>query len=588
MYAQNEIIVESFLSKKWIQSMYIYDQHDQKIIDERVSQFRDQTQRYLAGELDEEKYRSLRLMNGLYVQTHAPMLRVAVPYGLISSKQMHMLAHIANKYDRGYGHFTTRQNIQYNWPKLETVPDILEELATVQMHAIQTSGNCIRNVSSDQFAGIAADEIEDPRPYCEIIRQWSTFHPEFAYLPRKFKFAVTGSAKDRAASQVHDIGLHIVQNADGEIGFEVLVGGGLGRTPILGKVIKKFLPEKHLLSYIEAILRIYNQMGRRDNMYKARIKILVGSLGINKFRDLVEAEWKEIIDTSSVNTTLDKKEIDRVKAFFQPKKYNTSLFGETNFQKQQKENPSFRTWIKHNTKNHKQSGYHIVMVSLKGPNNPPGDITADQMSVVANLAEQYSFGEIRSTHDQNLVLGDVHQNNIFEVWQQLKTNGLATANIGTLTDMICCPGLDFCALANARSISVADQINQLFDDMDYLYDLGELQIKISGCMNACGHHHVGHIGLLGVDKKGEEWYQITLGGSAEEDASLGKVIGRSVPINSVADAVNKILTVYVERRNENERFLDTYRRIGMQPFKNYLYPVKVPKVLYEEAIYANS
>ena len=571
-----------------LKSMYIYDQNDQKIIDERVNQFRDQTQRYFAGELDEEKYRSLRLMNGLYVQTHAPMLRVAVPYGLISSKQMHMLAHISNKYDKGYGHFTTRQNIQYNWPKLETVPDILEELATVQMHAIQTSGNCIRNVSSDQFAGVAADEIEDPRPYCEIIRQWSTFHPEFAYLPRKFKFAVTGSLKDRAATQVHDIGLHIVRNADGEVGFEVLVGGGLGRTPILGKVIKEFLPGKYLLSYVEAILRIYNQMGRRDNMYKARIKILVQSLGIEKFRELVETEWKAILETSSVDLELDQKEIDRVKAFFQPKNYNTSSADETNFQKHLDENPSFRTWIKHNTKDHKQNGYRIVIVSLKAPNNPPGDITADQMTLVANLSEQYSFGEIRSTHDQNLVLADVNLANLFDVWQQLKDQGLATANIGTLTDMICCPGLDFCSLANARSITVADQINQLFDNMDYLYDLGELNIKVSGCMNACGHHHVGHIGLLGVDKKGEEWYQITLGGSAEEDASLGQVIGRSVPINDVADSVSKILTVYVEKRYENERFLDTFRRIGKQPFKDYLYAIKAPLNSAEETIHADS
>jgi len=571
-----------------LKSMYIYDQYDQKIIDERVNQFRDQTQRYLAGELDEEKYRSLRLMNGLYVQTHAPMLRVAVPYGLISSKQMHMLAHIANKYDKGYGHFTTRQNIQYNWPKLETVPDILEELATVQMHAIQTSGNCIRNVSSDQFAGVATDEIEDPRPYCEIIRQWSTFHPEFAYLPRKFKFAVTGSLKDRAATQVHDIGLHIVRNVDGEIGFEVLVGGGLGRTPILGKVTKEFLPKKHLLSYVEAILRVYNQMGRRDNMYKARIKILVQSLGIEKFRDLVETEWKAILETSSVNLELDQKEIDRVKAFFQPKEYDTSSVDDTSFQKHLDENRSFHTWIKHNTKDHKQNGYRIVMVSLKGPNIPPGDITADQMTLVANLSEQYSFGEIRSTHDQNLVLADVNQVDLFDVWQQLKNSGLATANIGTLTDMICCPGLDFCALANARSITVADQINQLFDDMDYLYDLGELKVKVSGCMNACGHHHVGHIGLLGVDKKGEEWYQITLGGSAEEDASLGQVIGRSVPINDVADSISKILTVYVEKRYENERFLDTFRRIGKQPFKDYLYAIEKPLNPTEDAIHADS
>ncbi|HFE37454.1 MAG TPA: nitrite/sulfite reductase, partial [Gammaproteobacteria bacterium] len=518
--------------------------------------------------------RSLRLMNGLYVQTHAPMLRIAVPYGLMSAKQMHMLAHIANKYDKGYGHFTTRQNIQFNWPKLETVPDILAELATVQMHAIQTSGNCIRNVSADHLAGVAEDEIEDPRPYCEIIRQWSTFHPEFAYLPRKFKFAITGSANDRAATQVHDIGLHLIRNTDGEIGFEVLVGGGLGRTPVLGKVIKPFLPKKHLLSYIEAILRVYNQMGRRDNMYKARIKILVQALGIEKFRALVETEWQAIRETSRVDMTLDQKEIDRVTAFFQPHNYQASAAADDRFQQHLNKNASFKTWVKYNTKKHKQPGYRVVFVSLKDPKIPPGDITAAQMTLIANLSVQYSFGEIRSTHDQNLILADVKQADLFDLWQQLRANNLATPNIGMLTDMICCPGLDFCALANARSITVADQINQRFDDMDYLYDLGELKLKISGCMNACGHHHVGHIGLLGVDKKGEEWYQITLGGSAEEDASIGQVIGRSVPIDDVADAVSTILSVYVENRLPGESFLATYRRIGKQPFKACLYPTK--------------
>jgi len=568
--------------------MYLYDQNDQKIIDERVKQFRDQTQRYLAGELDEEKYRSLRLMNGLYVQTHAPMLRVAIPYGLLSSTQLRMLGHIATKYDKGYGHVSTRQNMQYNWPALETVPDILENLASVQMHAIQTSGNCIRNVSSDQYAGVAADEIEDPRPYCEIIRQWSTFHPEFAYLPRKFKIAVIGSAKDRAASQTHDVGLHLVQNAEGEIGFKVFVGGGLGRTPILGKVVNEFLPKKHLISYLDAILRVYNQKGRRDNMYKARIKILVQSLGVDKFRELVEKEWKAILETSSVNMELDQKEIDRVKAHFNPKNYDGAESNSAAYQKQLDENPSFRTWIKHNTKDHKHDGYRIVVVSLKDPNNPPGDVTDKQMTLVADVAEQYSFGEIRTTHDQNFVLADVREDSLFEVWQKLKEGDLATANIGTLTDMICCPGLDFCALANARSISVADQLNQMFDDMDYLYDLGELKLKISGCMNACGHHHVGHIGLLGVDKKGAEWYQITLGGSAEEDASIGEVVGRSVPIDEVADSVKKLLTVFVEKRIDGERFLETYRRIGKQPFKDYLYAVEKPLSSAGDSIHADS
>jgi len=551
--------------------MYIYDDHDQKIVDERVIQFRDQTQRYLAGKLGEEEYRSLRLMNGLYVQTHAPMLRVAIPYGLISSQQMHMLAHIATKYDKGYGHFTTRQNIQYNWPVLETVPDILQELATVQMHAMQTSGNCMRNVTSDHLAGVAADEIEDPRPYCEIIRQWSTLHPEFAYLPRKFKFAVTGAVKDRAASQVHDVGLHLYRHSSGEVGFEVLVGGGLGRTPIIGKVIREFLPKKHLLSYLEAILRVYNRMGRRDNMYKARIKILVNSLGIDKFRELVEAEWRAILDTSPVNLELDEKEIERVKAFFTPHAYAKNALNDSSYKENLNESSAFKTWVERNTKDHKMPGYRIVFVSLKAPSNPPGDISDTQMTVVAQLAEKFSMGEIRSTHDQNLVLAEVKQADLFTVWRELKAHGMAMPNIGTLTDMICCPGLDFCALANARAITVAEQINERFENMDYLYDLGDLQVKVSGCMNACGHHHVGHIGLLGVDKKGAEWYQITLGGCAENDAAIGEVIGRSVPIDEVALAIEKILTVYVEQRNAGEIFLDTYRRIGKQPFKDYLY-----------------
>jgi sulfite reductase (NADPH) hemoprotein beta-component len=550
--------------------MYIYDEYDQKIVDERVQQFRDQTQRYLAGELGEDEFRSLRLMNGLYVQTHAPMLRVAIPYGLISSDQMRMMSHIADKYDKGYGHFSTRQNIQYNWPALETVPDILEELATVEMHAMQTSGNCMRNVTSDHLAGVCVDEIEDPRPYCEIIRQWSTLHPEFAYLPRKFKFAVSGAEKDRAATQMHDIGLQLVRNAEGEVGFEVLVGGGLGRTPILGKVICEFLPKKHLLSYLEAILRVYNRKGRRDNMYKARIKILVQALGVDKFRELVEAEWQSVL-AGPVSLELDAKEIERVKAFFVAPAYDVNALNDDSFASRMSEDQSFRTWVKYNTKDHKVDGYRAAFVSLKGPNNPPGDITAAQMAAVAELADKYSFAEMRSTHDQNLVLADVHQADLYAVWQGLKEHGLATANIGTLTDMICCPGLDFCALANAKAISVSKQINEKFDNMDYLYDLGDLQVKLSGCMNACGHHHVGHIGLLGVDKKGSEWYQISLGGSASNDASLGQVLGRSVPIDDVADALEDILNVYVEQRLEGEPFLDTYRRIGKSAFKDRLY-----------------
>ncbi|MDH5300849.1 MAG: nitrite/sulfite reductase [Gammaproteobacteria bacterium] len=550
--------------------MYQYDKYDQQLVDDRVRQFRDQTQRFLAGQIGDQEYRSLRLMNGLYVQKHAPMLRVAIPYGLLSTSQMNMLAHIADKYDRGFGHFSTRQNIQYNWPALETVPDILEELATVQMHAIQTSGNCMRNVTSDALAGVCVDEIEDPRVYCEIIRQWSTLHPEFAFLPRKFKIAVSGARKDRAAIQVHDIGLQLVKNAHGETGFEVWVGGGLGRTPILGKVVREFLAKKDLLSYLESILRVYNRYGRRDNMYKARIKILVEALGIDAFREQVDAEWQAVLQ-GPVSLELDEREIARVNAFFAPPAYDSNAAADETLAAQQQANPSFRTWVKHNTKAHKIAGYRAVFVSLKGPKNPPGDITSAQMRAVASLAEQYSFGEIRSTHDQNLVLADVKQADLFDVWQTLKEHGLATANIGTLTDMICCPGLDYCELANAKSISVAKQINERFDNMDYLYDLGELEVKLSGCMNACGHHHIGHIGLLGVDKKGEEWYQISLGGSSTNDASLGEVLGRSVPINGVADALEVILQVYVDERRDGERFLDTYRRVGKAPFKERLY-----------------
>ena len=550
--------------------MYIYDQYDQNIIDQRVTQFRDQTQRYLAGKIGEDEYRILRLQNGVYVQIHAPMLRIAIPYGLLSAKQLRMLAHVARTYDKDYGHFTTRQNIQFNWPTLESVPDILAELATVQMHAIQTSGNCMRNITADHLAGITVDEVEDPRPYCEIIRQWSSLHPEFAYLPRKFKFAVSGAEHDRAATQIHDVGIQLVRNATGEVGFKILVGGGLGRTPILAQELNEFLPKKHLLSYLEAVLRVYNLEGRRDNMYKARIKILVQSLGIEKFRDMVNAEWHAILETAPVDLTLDNAEIERVKAFFNNKQYRADA-ANFDLKAEIKGNPDFARWVRHNTIEHKQAGYRAVFISLKAPNIAPGDITAEQMECVATLAERYSQGELRSTHDQNLLLADVEQANLLAVWQALDAQNLATANIGSLTDMICCPGLDFCSLANAQSISVAKQINERFQKMDYLYDLGELRLKLSGCMNACGHHHVGHIGLLGVDKKGEQWYQITLGGSAENDASIGQVIGRSVPIDQVADALEKILAVYVEQRFENEIFLETYRRIGKQAFKDKLY-----------------
>jgi len=544
--------------------VYRYDTIDQTLVAERVAQFRDQTRRFLAGQLSEDEFKPLRLRNGLYIQTHAPMLRVAVPYGLLSTRQLRMLAHLARKYDRGYGHFTTRQNIQYNWPKLEDVPDMLADLATVEMHAIQTSGNCIRNVTADHYAGIAPDEIDDPRPYCEIIRQWSTVHPEFNYLPRKFKIAVTGSPADRAASEVHDIGLHMRRNEAGEVGFEVLVGGGLGRTPIIGKVIREFLPREHLLSYLEAILRIYNREGRRDNIYKARIKILVKATGEAAFREAVEAEWALLRDTA---LRLDVAEIDRMRAFFVPLPYETL----TDIDVTTGREADFAAWYRYNTRAHKMPGYRAVVVSLKAPEIAPGDITATQMDDLADLADRISSGQVRSTHDQNLILGEVRQQDLYETWQALRSLQLATPNVGLLTDMICCPGLDFCSLANAGSIGIAKQINERFTDLDYLYDLGPLEIKMSGCMNACGHHHVGHIGILGVDKSGEEWYQITLGGSASGITSLGTVIGPSVPKAEVAETISKILDVYVAARQDEESFLQAFRRIGVQPFRDQVY-----------------
>ena len=546
--------------------MYRYDEIDATLVAERVAQFRDQTRRFLEGTLPEEEFRPLRLRNGLYIQKHAPMLRVAVPYGLLSTRQLRMLAHLARKYDRGYGHFTTRQNIQYNWPKLEDVPDMLADLASVEMHAIQTSGNCIRNTTADHFAGIAPDEIDDPRPYCEIIRQWSTLHPEFSYLPRKFKIAVTGSPADRAASEVHDIGLHLKRDAAGQIGFEVLVGGGLGRTPIIGKTIRDFLPREHLLSYLEAILRIYNQEGRRDNIYKARIKILVKSKGPESFRQLVEAEWA-LIRGGSPELTLTDAEIDRMRGFFRPPPYERLA----DINVTQGQPVEFQAWYRYNTRPHKVPGYRAVVVSLKAHGEAPGDMTADQMDAVADLADRVSSGEVRTTHDQNLVLGEVRQIDLIETWQGLKALNLATPNIGTLTDMICCPGLDFCSLANAGSIGIAKQIQERFSDFDYLYDLGHIEIKMSGCMNACGHHHVGNIGILGVDKHGEEWYQITLGGSASTHSALGEVIGPSVAKDVVAETIEHILDVYVARREEGEEFLQTVRRIGVEPFAEKVY-----------------
>ncbi|WP_129781641.1 nitrite/sulfite reductase [Peristeroidobacter soli] len=545
--------------------MYQYDQIDQALVDQRVAQYRDQTQRYLAGQLSEDDFRALRLRNGLYIQKHAPMLRISIPYGLLRPDQVRMLGRIAREYDKGYGHFSTRQNMQFNWPKLELVPDILALLATVQLHGIQTSGNCIRNVTADHLAGVAADELEDPRPWCEYVRQWATLHPEFSYLPRKFKIAVTGSPADRAASRVHDVGLHLVKNEQGEVGFEVLVGGGLGRAPMIGHVIREFLPKQDLLAYLEAILRVYNLEGRRDNIHKARIKILVKAIGPEKFRELVEEEFAAAKDTAPV---FDAAGFERIKSYFAPKAYETLQDQDVVSGKPQE----FRNWFQYNTRKHKVAGYRAVFLSLKSPKRPPGDITADELDHVAALAEQYSLGEIRSTHDQNVVFAHVKQSDLFALWQQLKLHDLATANIGTLTDMICCPGGDFCALANARSIPLAEQINERFDSLDYLYDLGEIQLKMSGCMNGCGHHSVGHIGVLGVDKDGEEWYQITLGGSTGgHDASLGKVIGPSVAHDDVAETIERIISVFVEHRQEEERFLDTFRRIGVAPFKAKVY-----------------
>ena len=547
--------------------MYRYDHFDRQLVQERVADFREQTARYLAGELGEEEFKPLRLMNGLYIQRFAPMLRVAIPYGILSSKQLRMLASIAERYDRGYGHFTTRQNIQFNWPALERVPDILADLAAVDMHAIQTSGNCIRNITCDHLAGVASDEIADPRPYCELLRQWSTLHPEFAYLPRKFKIAVTGARRDRAVTEAHDIGLRLVEDHAGQLGIEVLVGGGMGRTPVIGKVLRKFLPHRDLLSYLQAIMRVYNLEGRRDNKYKARIKILVNAVGIEEFRRRVEAEWQV---TRHHVAPLDRRELEQVRAHFALPPYRSRVDVES-FEAKLEADPDFASWVRFNTVTHRQSGYRAVFVSLKAPETPPGDMTARQMRELAYLANRFSFGLIRASHDQNLLLADVALDDLYALWVQLDFIDLATPNIGTLTNMICCPGLDFCSLANAESISVARQINELFDDMDYLHDLGDVRIKISGCMNACGHHHVGHIGILGVDKKGEEWYQLTIGGSAEERTRLGRRLGPAVPKAAVARTVAGILDVYVAHRRSEESFPDAVERIGVTPFQERVY-----------------
>lgn len=548
--------------------MYVYDQYDQHIIEDRVRQFRDQIRRYLAGELTDAELLPLRLQNGLYIQRYAPMLRIAVPYGLLSSTQVRKLADITRKYDKGYAHISTRTNVQLNWPELEDVPDILAELATVQMHAIQTSGNCIRNTTTDQFAGVAKDELIDPRPWCEIIRQWSTFHPEFAFLPRKFKIAVNGAVSDRAAIEVHDIGLEAVKNEAGELGFRVSVGGGLGRTPIVGSFINEFLPWQHLLTYLDAILRVYNRYGRRDNKFKARIKILVKALTPEVFAERVEAEWSYLKDGAN---TLTDAEVARVSKFFVDPDYKNLQDQNAALAQLDAEHPGFARWRQRNVVAHKRPGYAAVTLSLKSTGVAPGDVTDKQLNTIADLADRYAFGEVRNSHEQNMILADVEQSRLFELWNELRELGVATPNIGLLTDIICCPGGDFCSLANAKSIPIAEAIQRRFDDMDYLFDIGDIDLNISGCMNACGHHHVGHIGILGVDKKGAEFYQVSLGGSSGRNASLGQILGPSFAQDVMPDVIEKIIGVYVEQRTEDEQFLDTYRRIGIDPFKERVY-----------------
>lgn len=549
--------------------MYRYDSIDQQIVDERVAQFRDQTQRYLAGEIAEEEFLPLRLQNGLYIQRLAPMLRVCVPYGMLDSKQVRMLAYIARKYDKGYAHVTTRQNIQYNWPALENVPDILADLATVEMHAVQTSGNCIRNFTADPFAGVAVDEVMDPRPYCEVMRQWATFHPEFAFLPRKFKMAVCGSKTDRAAILVHDIGMALTTNDADEIGFEVFVGGGLGRTPVIGSLINPFVAEKDILTYLEAILRVYNLSGNRENKYKARIKILVRAMGPEAFAERVDQEWQHLKGSES---TLTGGEIDRMKSFFpEPDYRQVSSSIDAEIDALRAEHQAFDRWITRNVRDHRQAGYVSAILSLKPTGVPPGDVTAEQLDAIADLADKYSLGEVRTTHEQNVVLADVAKDQLFELWQACKPLGFASPTIGTLNDMICCPGGDFCALANAKSIPIAEALQRKFDDLDYLYDLGDLSLNISGCMNACGHHHIGNIGVLGVDKKGEEWYQIQLGGDQGKNASLAKVLGPSFSRDEVPEVIEKLLNHFVAKRIEGESFLEAYRRIGHDSFKAAAY-----------------
>ena len=554
--------------------MYQYDTYDQTINNERVAQFSNQTERYLKGELSEEEFRPLRLQNGLYIQRHAPMLRLAVPYGLMNSEQMRRVSRIARQYDKAYAHFTTRQNIQLNWPALENVPKILAELAEVNMHAVQTSGNCIRNTTSDPYAGVADDEIVDPRPYCELIRQWSTFHPEFIHLPRKFKIAVNGAEQDRAAVAVHDIGIHLYRNAQGEVVARMMAGGGLGRTPVIGSVLREDLPWQHMLTYIEAIMRVYNLHGRRDNLYKARIKILVRALGAEEFARQVNAEWEHLKDGPA---TLPQAELDRIASHFVGPAYPSISAEElakatTELAARKAQSVPFAKWLERNVRHQRQAGYVSVTLSLKRAGVAPGDATSDQMDAIADLADKYSFGQMRVTHEQNVVLTDVPQSQLFNVWEQVKALGFATPNIGLVTDMIACPGGDFCSLANAKSIPIALEIQEQLDNIDYVFDLGEMTLNISGCINSCGHHHIGNIGILGVDKNGSEWYQITLGGRQGKQAEIGKVIGRSFTASEVPGVINKILETFVAQRHEDELFIDTFDRIGADPFKAAVYP----------------
>lgn len=550
--------------------MYQYDNYDKQILQERVEQFRGQTRRYLDGQLSEAEFLPLRLQNGLYVQRLAPMLRIAVPYGLYESRQLRAIAKISRDYDKGYAHVSTRQNFQINWPQLEDVPDILAELADVDMHAIQTSGNCIRNTTTDQFAGVAPDEVEDPRPWCELIRQWSTFHPEFALLPRKFKIAVCATEEDRAAFKFHDIGVELVHNDEGNTRFNIYVGGGLGRTPVIAQLVKENLHWKHLLTYLEAVLRVYNLRGRRDNKYKARIKILVKAMGVEAFAEAVEKEWEHARQSNNVIT---QKAIDHVRRFFTNYEYESLDDSASNRElaSQRMENPEFARWLDKNVRAHKQAGYSIVTLALKPTGIAPGDVTDTQMDAIADLADEYSGGLLRNTHQQNIVLADVKKTQLHALWAKLEALNLASPNIGYITDPICCPGGDYCALANAKSIPVAEAIQRQFDDIDYVYDLGPIDLNISGCMNACGHHHVGHIGILGVDKKGQEFYQVSLGGDMGRSASIGKILGPSFSQDAIPSVISSILDTFVEQRIEGETFIDAYQRIGITPFKERVY-----------------